>query len=198
MHPPTMVAAAVSRPPWYLTPCAATNDNHPTYWVTVLCGGAGSGAPWQPLLAIFRSRRVDGRCGVLVVCVLHRNTWGSVPANWQCLPGKVRKSNHSALELSARQPPHQMGRCATSAKQGHHGGMMCCGGGVKEDGTGAGGDYSYSMRTRASIDSFNIDIFALDLSWNSSGSGAAILCLQHLLKVSGRTLTILYKVITNW
>jgi len=72
------------------------------------------------------------------------------------------------------------------------------GGGIKEDGTGAGGDYSYSMRTRASIDSFKIGIFALDLSWNRSGSGTTILCLQHPLKVSGTTLTIHYKVITNW
>jgi hypothetical protein len=30
--------------------------------------------------------------------------------------------------------------------------MMHCGGGVKEGGIGAGGDYSHSMRTRASID----------------------------------------------
>jgi hypothetical protein len=29
---------------------------------------------------------------------------------------------------------------------------MRCGGGVKEGGIGAEGDYSYSMRTRASID----------------------------------------------
>ena len=29
---------------------------------------------------------------------------------------------------------------------------MRCGGGVKEGGIGAGGDYSHSMRTRASID----------------------------------------------
>jgi hypothetical protein len=30
--------------------------------------------------------------------------------------------------------------------------MMRCGGGVKEGGIGTGGDYSHSMRTRASID----------------------------------------------
>ena len=30
--------------------------------------------------------------------------------------------------------------------------MMCCSGGVKEGGIGAGGDYSHSMRARASID----------------------------------------------
>ncbi len=45
-----------------------------------------------------------------------------------------------------------MGRCAASAGQGHHGGMMCCGGGVEEGRIGAGGDNSYSMRTHASID----------------------------------------------
>ena len=45
-----------------------------------------------------------------------------------------------------------MGPCAASAGQGYHGGMMRCGGGVKEGGTGAEGDYSYSMQTRASID----------------------------------------------
>jgi hypothetical protein len=39
-----------------------------------------------------------------------------------------------------------------SADSVHHGGMMRCGGGVKEGGMGAGGDYSYSMQTRASID----------------------------------------------
>ena len=45
-----------------------------------------------------------------------------------------------------------MGRCAVSVGQGNHGRMMQCGGGVKEGGIGAGGDDSYSMRTRASID----------------------------------------------
>jgi hypothetical protein len=45
-----------------------------------------------------------------------------------------------------------MGRCAASADSVHHGGMMLCGGGAKEGGIGAGGDYSHSMRARASID----------------------------------------------
>ncbi len=58
----------------------------------------------------------------------------------------------SASELSAWQPPRLMGHCAASADSFQHAGMMHCGGGVKEGGTGAGGDYSYSMRTRASID----------------------------------------------
>ena len=100
----------------------------------------------------FRSRHVDGRRGVLVVCVLSRNTWGSVPANWSCLPDEVRKGTPSASEPSARQPPRRMGRCAAFAKQGHHGGMMRCNGGVKEGEIGAGGCYSSSMRTHASID----------------------------------------------
>jgi hypothetical protein len=63
----------------------------------------------------------------------------------------VRKSTPSASKPSARQPPRRMGHCAASAKQGHHGGMMRCGGGVKEDGIAAGGDYSNIMRTRTSI-----------------------------------------------
>jgi hypothetical protein len=33
MHPPTMTAAAIPRPPWCLTPGAATYDNQPIYWV---------------------------------------------------------------------------------------------------------------------------------------------------------------------
>jgi hypothetical protein len=53
MHPPTMVAAIVPRPPWCLTPGAAAYDNQPTLWATVVCGGTGSGAPWRPLLAIY-------------------------------------------------------------------------------------------------------------------------------------------------
>ena len=44
-----------------------------------------------------------------------------------------------------------MGHCATSAKLVHHGGMMHCGGGVKEGRIGAGGDNSYSVRTLTSI-----------------------------------------------
>jgi hypothetical protein len=48
----------------------------------------------------FRSRRVDGHCGVLVVCVLRRKTWGSVPAKWRCLPDEVRKITPSASEPS--------------------------------------------------------------------------------------------------
>ena len=55
----------------------------------------------------------------------------------------------SASELSARQPPCQMGHCATSADSvHHHGGMMRCCGGVKEGGIGAGRDYSYSYSMR--------------------------------------------------
>ena len=86
----------------------------------------------------FRSRRVDGCCGVLVVCVLCRNTWGSVPANGRCLTDEVRRSTPSALKPLAWQPPSQIGCCAAFEKKGHHGGMMCCDGGVKEGKIGAG------------------------------------------------------------
>ena len=53
MHPPTMVAVLVPRLPWYLTPSAATYGNQPTFCATVVCGGARSGAPWQPLSEIY-------------------------------------------------------------------------------------------------------------------------------------------------
>jgi len=36
MHPPTMAAAVVSRPPWCLTPGSAAHDNQPTLWATVV------------------------------------------------------------------------------------------------------------------------------------------------------------------
>ena len=49
MHPPTMAAAVVPRPPWCLTFGAATYDNQPTFCATVACVGDGSGAPWRPL-----------------------------------------------------------------------------------------------------------------------------------------------------
>ena len=57
----------------------------------------------------------------------------------------------SASELSAWQPPCQMGRCATFADLVHHRGMMHCGGGVKEWGIEAGGDYptAYELAHRS-------------------------------------------------
>jgi len=103
----------------------------------------------------FRSRNVNERCGVFVVCILHRNMWGGVPANCRCLHDKVRKSIPSASEPLVWQPSHprQIGRCATFTEQGHNGGMMCCSGGVKVGGRGAGGDNFYRMWTRvASMD----------------------------------------------
>jgi hypothetical protein len=36
------------RPPWCPTPDANAHNGHPVCWLTVVCGGAGSGAPWQP------------------------------------------------------------------------------------------------------------------------------------------------------
>jgi len=64
-------------------------------------------------------------------------------------PTRWERASPLALELSARQPPCRMGRCAVSANLVHHGGMMRCGSGVKEGGIGAGGDYSHRMQTRA-------------------------------------------------
>ncbi len=36
------------RPPWYPTPNADAHNGHPVCWLIVVCGGAGSGAPWRP------------------------------------------------------------------------------------------------------------------------------------------------------
>ncbi len=36
----------------WVCPGAATYNNPPTFWAAVVCSGAGSGAPWWPLLAI--------------------------------------------------------------------------------------------------------------------------------------------------
>ena len=132
MHPPTMAAAVVPRPPWCLTPGSAAHDNQ-------LPGVGHHGGRCRQ----FTSRRVDGRCGVVVGCVLCRNTQGSIPGNQRCLPNEVRKSP-LALELSAWQPPCRMGHCAASDDLVHHGGMMRCGSGVKEGRIEAGGDYSHT------------------------------------------------------
>jgi hypothetical protein len=35
------------RPPWCLTPGNDAYNSHPECWQIVVCGGAGSGAPWQ-------------------------------------------------------------------------------------------------------------------------------------------------------
>jgi hypothetical protein len=35
------------RPPWCPTPNANAHNGHPVCWLIVLCGGAGSGAPWR-------------------------------------------------------------------------------------------------------------------------------------------------------
>ena len=67
-------------------------------------------------------------------------------------PMKRGRASLLASVPSAWQPPCQIDRCAAFAEQGHHGGgMMRCNGGVKEGRIGAGGDYSSSMQTRASI-----------------------------------------------
>ncbi len=36
------------RPPWYLTPGNDAYNSRPECWQIVVCGGAGSGAPWRP------------------------------------------------------------------------------------------------------------------------------------------------------
>jgi hypothetical protein len=36
------------RPPRCSTPDADTHNGHPVCWLIVICGGAGSGAPWRP------------------------------------------------------------------------------------------------------------------------------------------------------
>jgi hypothetical protein len=36
------------RPPWCPTPNADAHNGHPVCWLIVVCGGAGSGAPWRP------------------------------------------------------------------------------------------------------------------------------------------------------
>jgi len=69
MPPSTMAAAVVPRPPWCLTPGAAAYDNQPTLWATVVCGGAGSGAPWWPLSAIYVTT-CRQMLWVVVTCVL--------------------------------------------------------------------------------------------------------------------------------
>ncbi len=36
------------RLPWCPTPDADAHNGHPVCWLIVVCGGAGSGAPWRP------------------------------------------------------------------------------------------------------------------------------------------------------
>jgi hypothetical protein len=36
------------RLPWCPTPDADAHNGHPVCWLIVICGGAGSGAPWRP------------------------------------------------------------------------------------------------------------------------------------------------------
>ncbi len=40
----------------------------------------------------FRSQRIDGRCGLVVGCVLHKNTHGFVPGVWQYPSDEVTMS----------------------------------------------------------------------------------------------------------
>ncbi len=57
-----MAAAVVPRLPWCLTPGAAAHEQ-PTFWATVVCGGAGSGAPCVENNAKL-ARATDRRIGV--------------------------------------------------------------------------------------------------------------------------------------
>ncbi len=52
-----MAVTVVPRPTWCLTPGSATYNNQPTFGATVLCAGAGSGAPWQSLSAMLVTMR---------------------------------------------------------------------------------------------------------------------------------------------
>ena len=66
-----MAAAVIPQLPWCLTPGAAAYDNQPTLWATVavVCGNAGSGAPWQLLSAIYVTT-CPQTLWVVVTCVL--------------------------------------------------------------------------------------------------------------------------------
>ncbi len=68
------------------------------------------------------------------------------------LPTRWRWASSSASELSAWQPPHQIGHCVALSRQQHHWGMMCGGGGNKIGGRSAGGDDSYNRWVCTSID----------------------------------------------
>ncbi len=62
--------------------------------------------------------------------VIHRNTWESVPDIWQCY-SQQGEEDHIPVGIGAVSLAAyicQIGRCATSSGQGHHGGMMREGG----------------------------------------------------------------------
>ncbi len=67
------------------------------------------------------------------------------------LPMRWRWASSSALELSVRQPPHQIGHCVLSSGQQHHWGMMRGGGSGKIEGIRAGRDNSYNRWVCTSI-----------------------------------------------
>ena len=130
MHPPTMVATVVPRPLWCLTPGAATYIHQPTCWVTVMCGGAGNGAPCRPPSTIKVTTRLRLFWGCSGPRVIHRITWESVPDIWQC-HSRQGEEEHIPVGIGAISLAAyicQIGRCAASSKQGHHGGMLREGG----------------------------------------------------------------------
>ncbi len=53
------------RPPWCPTPDADAHNGHSVCWLIVVCGGAGSGAPWRPWVDGDR----QGRRGMLLLAL---------------------------------------------------------------------------------------------------------------------------------
>ncbi len=91
-----MAAAVFPWPPWCLTPGAATYDNQPTCWVTVLCGGTGSDAPWRLLLAghnVYTD--IVGLLWVVLYIGIHRVAYQTIE---DASPNKVRKSIPVSIE----------------------------------------------------------------------------------------------------
>ena len=138
MHPPTMAAAVVPHAMVPHSRCHSIRRCMRRRW------------EWGTMAAVVSNLRhnvstdVVGLLWVVSYVGIHRVVYQTI--------GDASPMAPSASELSAWQPPCQMGRCATFADLVHHRGMMHCGGGVKEWGIEAGGDYSYSIRTCASID----------------------------------------------
>jgi hypothetical protein len=110
---------------------------------------------WGTVTAVVGNSRHDVSADVVgllwvVSCVgIHGVVYQTIS---DASPMRWGRASPPASELSARQPPCRMDHCATFANSVHHGGLMRCGFGVKEGGTGAERDYSHSMQSCASID----------------------------------------------
>ncbi len=120
-------------PPWWsplshgchgaplLVPLHTTISQHTGWLLCALAPGVGHhGGRFRP----FRSRRVDGHCGVVVSCVLRRNMYGNVPGNRRCLPGKVTMSI-----------PPSIGAIGVAASTPNW--LLCC---IVQEGTSWGND----------------------------------------------------------